>query len=70
MGIRPDRLENNMIVEQEKTSGHSHVGIWTVHKRLQILYGEEYGIMVESREEEGTTIIVKLPIIFEGDEDV
>lgn len=70
VGIRPDRLENNMIVEQEKTSGHSHVGIWTVHKRLQILYGEEYGIMVESREEEGTTILVKLPIIFEGDEDV
>lgn len=48
----------------EKGSGdasHTNLGMYAVHKRLQFLYGEDYGLMVQSKEGEGTTVILHLP---------
>lgn len=70
VGITSSKLKDGMIVASGKSTHHSHVGIQTVHKRIQILYGRNYGITVESKEKEGTTICIALPIQFEGEEDV
>lgn len=70
VGITSSKLKDGMIVASGKSTHHSHVGIQTVHKRIQILYGKNYGITVESKEKEGTTICIALPIQFEGEEDV
>ena len=48
----------------EKGSGnasHTNLGMYAVHKRLQFLYGENYGLMVQSKAGEGTTVILHLP---------
>ncbi len=48
----------------EKGSGnasHTNLGMYAVHKRLQFLYGENYGLMVQSKAGEGTTVILNLP---------
>jgi two-component system sensor histidine kinase YesM len=37
-------------------------GLMTVHQRIQILFGGEYGLAVESTPEEGTRIIVTIPM--------
>lgn len=58
------RLDN--IAEEGR---HTKVGIQAVHKRIRILYGENYGIRIRRGEKEGTVIAVKLPVIFEGEED-
>jgi two-component system, sensor histidine kinase YesM len=37
-------------------------GLRTVHQRLQILFGGEYGLSVESTQDVGTRILVKIPM--------
>jgi len=37
------------------------IGIKNVHSRIQLYYGEEYGISFSSKPDEGTEIIIKLP---------
>lgn len=44
-------------------AGHmSKVGVNNVHDRIQLNFGEEFGIKVESTEGEGTTILFILPV--------
>lgn len=38
-----------------------HVGLWNVHRRLQYSFGPGYGLELESRPGEGTTVTVRLP---------
>lgn len=46
--------------EQEK-SGRVGFGVMTVHERLQLLFGVEYGLTVESVQGEGTRVTVRIP---------
>ncbi len=36
-------------------------GLTTVHERLQLFFGDQYGLSVESREGEGTTVTARIP---------
>lgn len=40
-------------------------GIHSVDSRLKLLYGDEYGLRIESREEEYTRVILRLPAVNE-----
>ncbi|TLS53901.1 sensor histidine kinase [Paenibacillus antri] len=42
---------------------HTRVGIISVHKRIGILYGGEYGLSIRSVPGEYTTILIRLPIM-------
>lgn len=45
---------------------HKHgsgVGLINVNNRIQILFGKEYGLVVESEPDEGTTVSIRLPAI-------
>jgi two-component system sensor histidine kinase YesM len=51
-------------VKPRKEGGtHTKVGVRAVDKRLKILYGEEYGLKIESEEDTGTTINLIMPFI-------
>jgi len=41
----------------DKTDGY---GIWNVNQRLKLIYGEEYGVSLESRLGEGTSVIIRM----------
>lgn len=69
VGIESSRLNGGMLVQEEHGCGHAHVGILSVHKRIQILYGGNYGIQIESKPWIETCISVTLPIRFEGEWD-
>ncbi len=43
--------------------GHEGFGLRTVHQRIQILFGGEYGLTVESTADVGTKIIVTIPML-------
>lgn len=46
----------------QEPEGQKHsIGLRNVHKRLQILYGEAFGVEVRSALLEGTTVILRLP---------
>ena len=46
---------------REQPSGGTQVGLRNVHRRLTLLYGEEYGISIESEAGKGTQITIQLP---------
>lgn len=47
-----------------KTKG-SGVGFKNVNKRIKLYYGQEYGMSVESKQDEGTTIYIRIPLQYE-----
>lgn len=59
-GMSPERLTE---VRESLTEGRREgFGLRTVHQRIQILFGPEYGLEVESTPDVGTTIFVKIPM--------
>jgi len=71
VGIGPSQLKqiNDALAENqfrladiELTSG-SGIGLVNVHKRIRLLYGEPYGIAVESGKNGGTRVEMRLPYI-------
>ncbi|MGL4346437.1 MAG: sensor histidine kinase [Cellulosilyticaceae bacterium] len=46
---------------EDAASGRGHIGVINVHRRIQLVYGQAYGVVIESKEEQGTRISLKLP---------
>jgi two-component system sensor histidine kinase YesM len=64
MGISRERLDHILDLNAEEAQpGHTGLGLGTVHRRIQILLGAEYGLSVESALGEGTTVRLALPLI-------
>lgn len=40
-----------------------HLGIKNVHQRIQSFYGDQYGLTIESKENQGTIVTINLPAI-------
>ena len=61
-GIEPERLANILTVESKRSgSSLNGIGIANVHKRLQLIYGRQYGLSVESELGKYTRVTVHLP---------
>lgn len=58
MGIEEDRLKDVLLPGVGSGNG---VGLANVHARLRGLYGEEYGLKIESEPGQGTTVTMRLP---------
>lgn len=52
-------------VLEEKSEERKHIGITNIRDRIQFLYGEPYGIWIDSRINEYTVVKVLLPIQWE-----
>lgn len=63
VGIPKRRLE--VVTERGVGSGLG-VGLFNVQRRLQAIYGESYGLRVESEEGKGTRVTVRVPRRLEG----
>ena len=46
----------------EPLPGESGVGLVNIARRVKLKYGEAYGLTIESRDGEGTTVILRLPL--------
>ncbi len=60
-GIKPDVLAHILECNPSTRAG---IGIKNVHQRIQLACGPQYGLHVESRLDEGTTVTVRLPLNF------
>ncbi len=45
----------------ERQATMNHVGLRNIHERLQVMFGEQYGLKIESTLGEGTTVAMTLP---------
>ena len=53
--------------EEEKKPARGGIAVVNVNRRIKLLFGEEYGIHVYSKEGIGTDVIVELPLVRDGD---
>ena len=38
------------------------IGLYNINQRIHLLYGEEYGLTLESEPGKGTTVVLTLPL--------
>ncbi len=61
LGMTKEQLQSlNTRLQQQNTQAGVHIGLLNTHKRLELIYGEDYHIRVMSREKLGTVIELKL----------
>ncbi|TFE23327.1 sensor histidine kinase [Cohnella luojiensis] len=46
----------------EARGEHNHIALYNVNRRIQLLYGDLYGIGIESQVGQGTTVTVRIPV--------
>lgn len=63
VGISPSTLATiqECIHSKSHSNTNTHLGILNVHNRIRLLYGEPYGLQIESQESLGTRITILLP---------
>ena len=52
------RFRKSILAEE---AGGKHIGMRNVHRRVQLHFGEAYGLTIESEWERGTTVKILLP---------
>ena len=63
MGMSEETVEN-ILKDNNKVPKHgSGVGLINVHNRIQLMFGNEYGLQVYSEADEGTKIVIHIPAI-------
>ena len=65
VGIDKDLLKDLVFNLNEKYNSSDHIGLYNVHKRIELLYGIDYGLEINSEAGKGTEVILVLPEIFE-----
>ncbi|MFL0248129.1 sensor histidine kinase [Candidatus Clostridium stratigraminis] len=63
LGMKAEVLENILSYTANTKGGGSGVGVKNVHERIQLTFGKEYGLEIESELEEGTTVRIYLPLL-------
>ena len=62
VGIQPDVLQDiRLTLSKAQTDAGRYFALNNVHQRIQILYGEAYGLEVESEVGKGTLVRINLP---------
>lgn len=62
IGIPPEKLPTILDGTDHSGTG-SNIGIYNTHLRLQLLYGENYGLHFESEYGQGTDVQVRIPAV-------
>ncbi len=68
IGIPPEKAKN-LLKENCANSGFtkgSGIGLYNVHKRIALTFGEQYGLTIITEPDEGTTVRIKFPMIDEN----
>ncbi|SET28145.1 sensor histidine kinase [Paenibacillus sp. NFR01] len=70
--LQLQRLQQSLIdgaaKENLKETGKGGIGLLNLHRRLQHMFGERYGLEIASSPGEGTRVAIVLPIQSEGDQ--
>lgn len=61
MGI-PEEALKTLLTDKARSRGKgSGIGLWNVNQRIQIYFKGDYGLIIESELDEGTTVTIHLP---------
>lgn len=62
IGMDKTHLEEIQQILHNSKNSSSHIGLFNVHRRIQLTYGEKYGIEILSDKGSGTVVKIILPI--------
>lgn len=62
-GMSEERIEEILAHTDAQKGGMVKIGIYNINRRIKLIFGEEFGISIESREGEYTTVRVRIPAI-------
>lgn len=68
-GIEEEKLNELYQMLNSDNVMAEHIGLYNAHKLIQLLYGKNYGLTIESKYGSGTKVILRIPII-EGEKCV
>ncbi len=63
MGIPQETLDTLLTDKARSRGKGSGIGLWNVNQRIQIYFKGDYGLIIESELDEGTTVTIHLPKI-------
>ena len=61
VGISPEILSTIFSGKGKSQSGGTNIAVYNTHRRLQILYGNNYGLTYSSKPGEGTDVEIRFP---------
>ena len=59
-------IMHNRVISSKRGSG---IGVRNVDERIKLIYGEQYGVTIESELDEGTTVSIRIPAIIYSEEN-
>lgn len=62
-GMSEEKVANLNDILKRKIKENQHLGLYNIHRRIQLMYGDSYGLTVISQLEEGTVIKIILPLV-------
>ena len=68
-GIPPRDLAQLRYTLENADDRTDHIGLMNVHRMLQLQYGPEYGIEIQSVYSRGTTVTLTLPYVLPEEEE-
>lgn len=60
-GMTKEQLDSVQDILNSINNTTKHIGLYNVHRRLVLLYGEEYGLKIKSVYGEGTYVTINIP---------
>ena len=61
VGIPPEKMSTILSGAGQSSSGGTNIAIYNTHRRLQILYGQKYGLTYTSTPGQGTEVQIRIP---------
>lgn len=63
VGMTPERLQEiRDSLNASRTEESHHIGLYNTNKRIRLIYGEAYGLTIDSAPSVGTTVTLLLPV--------
>jgi two-component system sensor histidine kinase YesM len=63
IGMAPEKLLDVLqSLDRQRHTEFEHIGLYSVHNRLKLMFGEAYSFQMTSSSESGTRIILTLPV--------
>lgn len=66
IGIPVERLEK-LLQERINQTGGIGIGLLNIHRRIQKIYGNRFGLQIQSVQDKGTEVTICLPLKLEGE---
>lgn len=64
-GMERKVLEELKHILDQQTNQSNHSGLYNIHRRIQLKYGDQYGVSIQSKLGNGTVLRVELPVKYE-----